>query len=411
MRVLVISSALPPTRIAEADLTLHLCRRLAEQGLDVHLLTSRGQSAAPPCPFAIHPVMRRWSWRDLPRAAWQIRRLGPEAILLVYLGALYGHHPMVTYLPTVARSFAPSARFVTQATNVWGSRPHRDSAARRLIHRSVARWAGGRALDRHFGALLRDSHCLVAMSESHRDWLTALCPGVQHRSLVIPPPPLLPITPEAGGVARRKGREALGVGGDELLVAYFGRIYPSKGIDTLLYAFHLASQRVAGLRMVLIGGGASHGFSGPVSHESQLQNLAARLGLAPRIAWTGELAWDSVEASTYLRAADLCVLPFQNGVDLNNSSFATAAAHALPIVSTEAASLARAFVHRENVFLCPPQNARAMASAIEEVAGDAELRQRLGRGAFQMSERWFNWERAIRQTVEGLRGAPDLPPR
>ena len=36
----------------------------------------------------------------------------------------------------------------------------------------------------------------------------------------------------------------------------------------------------------------------------------------------------------YLCAADICVLPFNVGVRLNNSSFAAAAAHGLPIVTT-----------------------------------------------------------------------------
>jgi hypothetical protein len=152
MRVLVISSALPPTRIAEADLTLHLCRRLADRGLDVHLLTSQGQSAGSPSSFAVHPLMRRWSWRELPRVGRLLRRLAPNAILLMYLGVLYGHHPMVTFLPTIARSIAPGARFVTQATNVWGSLPQRGSAGRRLLRRGPrdgrAPGATIRALDR-----------------------------------------------------------------------------------------------------------------------------------------------------------------------------------------------------------------------------------------------------------------------
>ena len=353
--------------------------------------------------------MQRWSWRELPRVAQLFRRLRPDGILLMYLGAFYGHHPMVTFLPAVARSFAPSARFVTQATNVFGSRPHRDSTARRLIHRSVARWAGRRGLDRHFGALLRDSHCLVTMSEGHRARLAALCLGILDRSLVIPPPPLLPISSEADGAARRKGRESLGIDPGEFLVAYFGRIYPSKGIDTLLHAFQLASQRIDGLRLVMIGGGAAHGFSETASHEAEMRSLATQLGLSPSIAWTGELPWDSLDASTYLRAADLCALPFQNGVDLNNSSFATAAAHGLPIVTTEGLVLDRAFAHGQNVFLCPPQNPRAMADAIEELARDGARRDRLGRGALEMSHRWFGWDQAIEKTLQGLCGAAISP--
>ena len=84
MRVLVISAAFPPMRAGEADHAFHLCRSLADRGLDIHVLTTKKNVVTGSFPFRVYPLMRNWSWSDLPRLARFVRRLAPEAVLLMY---------------------------------------------------------------------------------------------------------------------------------------------------------------------------------------------------------------------------------------------------------------------------------------------------------------------------------------
>src|SRR5207253_4470800 len=101
-------------------------------------------------------------------------------------------------------------------------------------------------------------------------------------------------------------------------------------------------------------------------------------------------------------SADLCVLPFDRGVQLNNSSFAAAAAHGLPIITTQGTMVEQPFVHQENVFLCPPRSPEVMATAIGTIMGNPDLRQRLCVGALQLVQEWFSWDKAIERTISTL---------
>jgi glycosyltransferase involved in cell wall biosynthesis len=86
-------------------------------------------------------------------------------------------------------------------------------------------------------------------------------------------------------------------------------------------------------------------------------------------------------------------------VHLNNSSCSSAVSHGLPLITTRGEILDSPFIDQENVFLCPPKNPEAMATAIETLIDNSELRQRLRLGALQLAQEWFSWERAIDRTM------------
>jgi glycosyltransferase involved in cell wall biosynthesis len=343
--------------------------------------------------------MRDWSWSDLPRLGRFLKRCAPDAILLIYIGWIYNYHPMITFAPTVAKALLPGVPFVTQFENASGALPERMSPLARVIRKGVAGWAGRRNVDYYFGTLLRDSDRIIVLSDLHRAQLSEFLAGVNEKSVLIPPPPILYVAPEDNGAARRRGRERLGVKSEEFLIVYLGYIYPGKGIETLLHAFHMVTCRRGDVRLVLVGGVISMEDPEHPFYAQEVQELPRQLGIEDRVTWTGEYAWDSEEASVYLRAADACVLPFDRGVYLNNSSFAAAAAHGLPIITTQGKKSEPVFIHQGNVWLCPPKNPEEMAGAIETLMKDPALRARLGAGARALARDWFSWEKAIERTI------------
>jgi hypothetical protein len=121
MRLLVISAAFPPFRAGESDHALHLCRRLADRGLDVHLLTTKRSVHTAHLAFKVYPLMRDWSWLDLPRLLNFLKSCSPDAVLLMYIGWIYNDHPMITFAPTISRALLPGVRFVTQFENAIGT--------------------------------------------------------------------------------------------------------------------------------------------------------------------------------------------------------------------------------------------------------------------------------------------------
>src|SRR5439155_19882693 len=104
MRVLIITAAFPPMRIAgESDHALHLCLNLADAGLDVHVLTTQGNITIDHPQITVYPVMRNWSWPELPRLVRCIRRCSPDALVLLYGSGPHNYHPMITFVPTISK--------------------------------------------------------------------------------------------------------------------------------------------------------------------------------------------------------------------------------------------------------------------------------------------------------------------
>jgi glycosyltransferase involved in cell wall biosynthesis len=404
VKLLVISAAFPPMRAGEADQALHLARHLANQGLDVHVLTRRECVATPSFPFKVYPIMRDWSWKDLGRLGRFLRQCNPDAVLLMYIGWIYHSHPMITFAATISKRLLPRAVFVTQFANVTGAVMQQGNILSRLVAQGMKLWVGAKGASQEYGTLLRDSDSVIVLSEHHKAELLRIYPSLDGRTMLIPPPPIMAMCAEDEGSARQHGREVLGIRSDEFLLVYLGYIYSGKGIETLLEAFRIVTRRRTGVRLVLVGGVIAREDPDHPSYSEHLLALAKQLGIGDRIIWTGGYSWESHEASLYLRAADAFVLPIDVGVQLNNSSFAAAAAHGLPIVATRGSILEAPFIHRENVLLCPSKNPELMAMAIEAAMDEPSLREQLRSGALQLSEEWFSWEKAIDRTIETLIG-------
>jgi len=397
MRVLVISAAFPPMRAGEADHTFYLCKHLTNRGLDVHVLTTNRTCVITNLPFKVYPIMQNWSWIELPRLVRFLKSCSSEAVLLYYIGWVYNDHPMITFAPTISRALLGRVPFVTQFANAEGSNPC--SFSTRFLRKIVESWAGAEEVDYSFGTLLRDSDRIIVLSECHQARLSLCSASVDKKAVLIPPPPLMHICPEDNGASRKRGREALSVKPNEFLIAYLGYIYPPKGIETLLKAFQIVSTQRCHVRMVLIGGIVAREYPDRPSYAQELKELSKQLGIDDKVIWTGEYLWNNDEASVYLRAADICVFPFNVGVQLNNSSFASATAHGLPIITTQSKMLEQPFIHEENVLLCPPKSPEAMANAIIRVIDNPELREHLRVGSLTLSQEWFSWEKAIDRTI------------
>lgn len=402
MKLLIISAAFPPMRAGEADHALQLCWQLADRGHDVHVLTTTGCLNPEGANFSVHAIMPSWTWSDLPTFMRFLARCAPDGVLLMYIGFIYHDHPMMTFAPTFSKIILPSVPFVTQFENVEGASPHDTSFGARCVRKAIALYVGAKRVDYHFGTLLSDSVRIIVLSGVHLAQLAKLAPGLERKSVLIPAPPLMRISPDDSGLIRARGRKLLKVEPDDFVIVYLGRIYPPKGIETLLRAFHIVSSKRRNVRLVFLGGGHDRPDSEHfrASYPGEMAQLALDLGIAQRVTWTGEFDWDSELPSLYLRASDLCVLPYNSGVMLNNSSFAMTASYGLPIITTKGEALEAPFVHEENVWLCAPKKPDELAMAIEVLIDEPHFRKRLADGALQLAKEWFSWERAIERTIE-----------
>jgi glycosyltransferase involved in cell wall biosynthesis len=406
MRVLIISATFPPVKSGGANYAFHLSQHLAARGADVHVLTSRIEGVPAEPGVTVYPLMRDWSWRETAKLLRLARRLRPDVVNLHFHGLLYHNHPMITFALTPLKRLLARARVVTLIEYPVGIELDLSGRAARAFYRAAAHAVGVEGIDRSYGTILRDSDAVILLSDSHLAPLAAHAAGVAAKCVTIPPPPLLKIAPEAGGATRRRGRASLGVADAEFLLIYFGFIYPNKGLETLLAALAALAARGRAARLLIVGGSNEVLLkeAGRPLYAEELRELAGRLGVADSVTWTGYLPLETDEASVYFRSADVCVLPFDAGVHLNNSTFSVAATHGLPVVTTRPASLEPVFREGENVLLCPPKEPEALADAIEAVISDEGLRRRLGRGASELARERLSWERVMDETLELFEG-------
>jgi polysaccharide biosynthesis protein PslF len=420
MKILIICP-FPPRKSPEADHAFYLAKHLASRGLDLDVLTHRGSISDHNPRLRIHPLIKNWSWVDLPQVKRTVQRCSPDAVLLIYTRGVYDGHPMVTFIPTVCKRLLPRARFVTlfedaptvpNRANTWTASAIRAvrkgiDLIRSLLRRprllastvrmGAALWAGHKDLDSMYGTLLRDSDCLIVVSERARVGLAARLSAVNHKSVLIPPPPLMRMLPEDDGSARQRCRQSLGLKPADIVFVYFGYIYSGKGVETLLEAFRIVSASRSDVRLLMVGGDIESRNAS--SYIRKIRSMATELGIAEMVKWTGEYDSESGEASGYLRAADICVLPFDAGVSLHNSSFAAAAAHGLPVITTRGETLEQPFIHEKNVFLCHPEDPNAMALAMAAVMDNSGLKQHLRCGILELAREWYSWETAIERTI------------
>lgn len=404
MRLLVISPTFPPTRSGGAGLIFALCERLADHGLEIEVVTTDIPGITQSGKFSIRAIMKHWSWAELPRIVRIARKFRPDVVEIEYAGSIYNHHPMVTLLPKALKVLAGNPRIVLR---VEYPQPVYDCSAStldRLANRAYRTFRRWRRIDQGYGPLLRDSDKVIVLCEPHVEMVAQHEVGVAAKCLVIPPSPSLAFS-DNGPSRREEVKQAkLGISVDAMVIVYYGYIYPNKGIETLIEAFSLVIRQSCNVYLLIVGSTNEVVLQdyGRPDYLAELKQQAVELGAANKIIWSGYLPPDSAEASQLLSAGDICALPFDDGILMHRSSFAVAASHQLPVITTRGVKLETPFRDGENVVLVPPKDPAALAAAMEHLIRDPVLRGRLSRGARDLAQDHFSWDRCIEQTMHAF---------
>ena len=154
-----------------------------------------------------------------------------------------------------------------------------------------------------------------------------------------------------------------------LTVLMVGREVEKKGFDDGLRACALARDAGVALRVVLLG-------TGNVL-QAALRRLASSLGLA--VEWPAP----SSDVARAMAEADVLLVPSRTAADGDQEGTPTVicegSAAGLPIVSTLHAGIPEQVEHGRTGVLVPERDVTGMAAALTALAGDAELRDALGR--------------------------------
>ena len=400
-RILLVAASWPPHRVAEADHAFQEAIHLARGGVEVHVLTTEREGLVQPDGVQVH-VVGGWGWRYFPQVWRVLGRVRPQGTLLFFMASFYNYSKMVVFLPTITKLRVRGSRFATQLS----------AAVKRFPENKRSGFGGGAEKVRNalltrlgrfvYGTLLVHSDSLLVMSVAQQQRMGELHAPLERKTIVVPPPPLLHIVPDTPE-NRAIGRRRLGLHDDDFVIAFFGRIYPKKGIETLLHAFRRASEENSQLRLAMVGGFSATDLHWQTEgYDETLRKLEADLSLGDRVVWSGEYDAANTDASFFLRAADVVVLPPDTGIDIHNSSLAAAAAHGLPIIATDPRVPDWDLTPGNDVHAFRPHDEDALVEALLRLSNDSAYRQRLAAGADELAQRWFTWDGCVADIRKAL---------
>ena len=389
-----------------ADFAFRLCEQLANRGHSVNVVTSDIPKVATSRDFKILPVMRSWGWGDLIRLLEIARKFAPDVVEIHFSGGIYHHHPMITALPALLKRRLNGVRIILHIEYPEPIRASRRLSPTRLIRIGIMFYCGRQNTDYGYGTLLRDSDRVIVLCDTHVNLLAKHHPDVARKCAIITQPPCIKLCNNTGGQARQRGRMELNLAPANTLLAYYGYIYPNQGIETLIKAVELAARHLPDIRLVLIGGANELVLKSTnrPHYIQELKDYTQQLGISEKVIWTSYFPSDSEQPSVLLRAADIGVLPFDSGISMHRSTFGIVAAHDLPIISTRGEHLETPFIDGQNVLLYPPKDPQALAETIVRLISNPDLQERLRDGVRTMTEKYFNWDKCIEQTLKVFEG-------
>lgn len=187
------------------------------------------------------------------------------------------------------------------------------------------------------------------------------------------------------------GRRKLGIGENQAVAVFTGRLVSTKGLPVLLSAWRGVVESIPDALLLLIGSG---GLS-MQNCESELRAFAAQHDLDNHIRFSGSVA----DVRDYLHAADVFVFPSRK--ESFGISVIEAMACGLPVVASDIPGLSDVVVPEVTARVIPPDDEPALRDTMVGLLKDGALRMRLGAAGRLRAEQFFS-EPPVIESYAGL---------
>ncbi len=187
-------------------------------------------------------------------------------------------------------------------------------------------------------------------------------------------------------------REELGLEPDAVVFTFVGRLVPIKRVDRLVEAFAVVRASEPRARLLVVGDG---------EERPRIEERARVAGVADAISFAGYRS----ELAGIFAATDCAVISSDN--EGTPVSLIEAGACGVPGASVDVGGV-REVLGEDAGIVVPAGDGRALGEAMARLAADADLRERLGRGAAARMPARFGVDRLLAdvdELYEGLLGA------
>lgn len=204
--------------------------------------------------------------------------------------------------------------------------------------------------------------------------------------------------PGIGGDLERK---SLGVAENETLAGFVGSFGPWHGVEALAAAIALIPRDLA-IRFLMVGDG---------SLRPEVERRLRDSGDLDRVLWTGVVSHKRVPV--LLDACDILIsphVPFADGSEFFGSPTKLFEYMAMGkgIVASRLGQIGEVLTDGETAILTEPGNAAELSDAIQKLARDRQLRERLGSAARQAAVERHTWKHNANRILETYRSLGGL---
>lgn len=379
LHILMLTGEYPPAVGGVGDYTRQLGRALIARGQRVSVLTAGPANASDDRDEpAVIPLGSGWGWRSWQQTLRVIRLLTPDVVHIQYQTGAYAMHPAINLLPWRLRQIPNRPRIVVTA---------HDLRLPYLLPKAdlLRGWVTQR--------LFADADALILTNAEDDERVHGSATPNRElfspRSAIRTPGAVIPIGSNIAPAPpdnfdRAEWRHRLGGDAETVWLAYFGLLNRSKGVIELLAALAELPPR---FKLLIIGGAAPQPED--QRYAAEIQTLIEARNLEDRVRITGPCS--EADVSGYLLACDLAVLPFLDGASYRRGSLLAALAHGIPTITTAPnTALNPVLADQTHALLVPRAEPTAIKTAIERLAADPALQQRIARGARRLAEA-FSW--------------------
>ena len=352
----VITCEYPPQVGGVSDYTYLLASALAAVGDKVHVWCPAGPAdPLPALGVVVHQELGRFTPRDFHRVGKELDGFSPPRRLLVqWVPHGYGYRSLNLCF----------------CTWLWNRAAFHHDRVEIMVHEAFLAFGPGSlrqtaaaAVQRVMSTVLLHAACRVWVAIPA--WEVFLRPYVLGRHVSFTWLPVPSNVPEAADSQGASAARAAHVQEQDFLVGHFGTY--GRPIGELLTAFvaDLLRRNPAGT-VLLLGRGS-------VAQRDEL--LRRHPNLAGQVHATGVLA--AADISRHLRACDLLIQPYPDGVSSRRGSVMAGLSHGLPIVTTVGHLTEALWAESRAVALAPAGDVASMVELTERLLRDEKERRRL----------------------------------
>ena len=184
-------------------------------------------------------------------------------------------------------------------------------------------------------------------------------------------------------------RKSLKLPEDKTIVLFAGQIVPRKGVQDLIKAWKLLSQKVQDKAYLVIIG---DDLAGKGAYRREMENLAKELAVP------ADFRGFQKNVDEWLEAVDIVIVP--SHIEPLGNATLEAMAHARPVIGAAVGGIPEMIVDGKTGLLVPAQDPKALAEALTLLIEDPSLARQMGQAARRRCEEMFSLERHVENILK-----------